>query len=599
MMFDKDERVRVAKNLTFFCPVSLANINQCLAESSLEPSLVKITKSRKGLPIFKLGDQLRHSQYDPLKEGLRKWQNRNYQDQKFIFNLNNDFLYEMEAGLHDFKKNGSNHSELFLVYSKPEIFMEMLRVRDLSFLTVFKKVRVYFPENLAAFKLAMSEINEEIFISHDPHSPLPDNFTEQVLRCLEEHRKKIISAKITQLNFEIRWLKNFIKNIYHLDNAFPLANLVNVFKGQKAMVVGAGISIYHRFAEISERKKNGEVLFLVDTCLPAFLKRGIIPDFVVALDGGYYNSLDFKDLLTFAKAIERNETKLLTSLIFYPPVLNYFTGKKYFFYFKNNNSIIENLGYDVFQSSKRMSFLDKKQSLVQVGSSVASVMLSVVAKLGFKRADLWGFDFKGFFFQNHLCESIHWEHYYSRATRLEPTTHYEFKEVFYSLDEEERIKIKSQKNYFATAGVNLRKYGDEFAGSLRLYPEIHWKKINFAQEISLFPENGEKPSGGLKRFLGLKKIFYKREKINFVSNLKKSLQVFKGLIVAFLREHHQENLAKINDFLATEPLLKKIFSSEFSMEEVSSMTKQKSYFVLKKISIMENNLISVEKRSTG
>jgi hypothetical protein len=115
-----------------------------------------------------------------------------------------------------------------------------------------------------------------------------------------------------------RWNKNIISNIRHLKTSWR-----PVFPDKPVLLVGAGLSVDNALPLILKNRAKA-VIICVDTALPPLIENGIIPDAVIIVEGGFYNTLDFvghKDC----------GVPVIADLSSYPPLLNSLPAHKSFF----------------------------------------------------------------------------------------------------------------------------------------------------------------------------------------------------------------------------------------------------------------------------
>ena len=114
------------------------------------------------------------------------------------------------------------------------------------------------------------------------------------------------------------WIRNIYKNLSGRNSYLPLSAL----KTQKPVVLaGAGESLESFPAE----HVRDMFIVAIDTALPYFIQRGIRPDAVLAVDGQFFNFLDFIGLDTFA------DIPLIMDITLYPGINRLFSGRKYLF----------------------------------------------------------------------------------------------------------------------------------------------------------------------------------------------------------------------------------------------------------------------------
>ncbi|GHV84019.1 hypothetical protein AGMMS50212_13590 [Spirochaetia bacterium] len=92
---------------------------------------------------------------------------------------------------------------------------------------------------------------------------------------------RIDANKKTVLGFGRRWSRNILKNCSIIKN---IAKIKTV--DHDCIVAGAGPSLGKNIEQVRALKKNGCILFAVSSAAPCLIKFDIVPDVVVASDGG-------------------------------------------------------------------------------------------------------------------------------------------------------------------------------------------------------------------------------------------------------------------------------------------------------------------------
>ncbi len=504
------KRELIEANLEYFPKLSYKEISTPEANSSANsPELkqIEIFQSKVGLPVFKYNKKWAHSRFNPMVEAERKWKDKSYQGQKSWVYSQGNFLYEIEWAVQEIKqevkqeigdsvkKNDTPDQALYLFFENKFLFSKLLELRNLAFLSFFKEVEVYFPHQKNLFLEKINEIAPEGILSfYDPLNIIQSDFIKKVEKVILEKKKQFFSRNITGQQFQVRWLKNTILNLSHLGKFLPFNNLVDSFWGERVLLVGAGLSLQHLRKVMDQLSKQTYKIIAVDTALPYLIKNNLIPDFVISLDGGYANSLDFKNLLEFQQTQNKKgrikKINLITPLFIYPCIMKNDWEGIYVFQVEEQKDLVGQVIKYLF--SELNKFIYKKNpeeghlfhqgnkgNEVQVGGSVASTLINLIKKMGFAQVDLIGFDFMSIFYQNHLFASMHFDYYYERSNRLKPVVNQDFQETTLALDKESKEELKQQKReinnlegdvgleQFSIIGFNMRKYKAEFIQALK------------------------------------------------------------------------------------------------------------------------------------
>ncbi len=112
---------------------------------------------------------------------------------------------------------------------------------------------------------------------------------DAVLRSLEEEIRQFWQNRITLAHLSRLWLRNLFTNLSILASGGPAPVLA---RSRPVLVAGAGPSLEAALARIAGHRER-LTLLAVDTALPTLTDAGLVPDWVCALDGQYYNLEDF------------------------------------------------------------------------------------------------------------------------------------------------------------------------------------------------------------------------------------------------------------------------------------------------------------------
>ncbi len=225
--------------------------------------------------------------------------------------------------------DGTIDATLIVIERSTEIFSLLCRNRDISFL---RNVHLFIGDSLRDIHgfieglTALSFSGHRIVKLRGGYSLYRDYYDE-VEHCFRESMSGKISDLLTRYAFEALWMRNTINNMPSLVGMRSIASLKGTLRGQPALVVNAGPSLLNQL-EFLYQIQNRIHLIAVDTALTPLLKRGIFPDFVVTLDAGFYNSLDFRWL--FSGRADCGNMKLVADIVTNPIILRHWRGSIFF-----------------------------------------------------------------------------------------------------------------------------------------------------------------------------------------------------------------------------------------------------------------------------
>lgn len=198
---------------------------------------------------------------------------------------------------------------------------------------------------------------------------------EQLRDFIKELNKQVIGYRMnvnTGIRFSEVKADNFFHNIDYVRTGYKARQLTDVLPLDiPAIVVSAGPSLNKNVAEL-KKAKNKAFIIAVDTAMKPLLNAGVTPDMFAIIDG-----------LKPLKLIEDDRSKnipLITTIDSAKAVLDFHTGKKFFY----------NEGKEYMEHLFEMN--GQSFEGVNVGGSVATLALSLVCHVGFKRVILVGQD---------------------------------------------------------------------------------------------------------------------------------------------------------------------------------------------------------------
>lgn len=189
----------------------------------------------------------------------------------------------------------------------------------------------------------------------------------------------VCKSKIVDINtiakFSKRWLINTIKNIASINNGnmYLLSELENKYKGQTALIAGAGPSLNENIAKI-QANRDKFVIFAVNKSVKYLIQNGITPDFVVGLDA-------------------RNMDKTLGELDGNLSRANCIMD------IRTDNTIVRKGFAKIFVNFSETDFLIKKlakynnqMKFYEAGGSASTFALTAAVKMGFSKIVMAGVD---------------------------------------------------------------------------------------------------------------------------------------------------------------------------------------------------------------
>ena len=175
------------------------------------------------------------------------------------------FIYEPDLPLLRFVLSNVDMSEHFAsgrVYITNDL-EELIKHLEETFITK-DKVEVVFLQNYAVVR------NKDLLM-----------LTQRVY---EACKSKIVDVN-TITKFSKQWLENALNNLALFKNRemYKLSDLYGKYKGQTAIIAGAGPSLADNIGNI-QANRNKYIIFAVNKAVKFLLLNGITPDYVVALD---------------------------------------------------------------------------------------------------------------------------------------------------------------------------------------------------------------------------------------------------------------------------------------------------------------------------
>jgi len=279
-------------------------------------------------PNIRLHGKTIHSKRNPEGEAHNLVHDIPVQDGIVLLFLGLGLGYQVENLKKRFAGKGTD-ATLIVVERSTEIFSLLCNNRDISFL---KNAHLFIGESLRDVQAFTQEIGAFSFSgyrivklrgSHSLHS----DYYDEVERCFKESLAGKLSDLLTRYAFEAMWMRNTIDNIPSLVGSRSISSLRGILRGKPVLVVNAGPSLHNQL-QLLHKIQNRIHLIAVDTVLTPLLKAGIVPDFVVTLDAGFHNSLDFRYLFTGGGGC--CDMKLVADIVTNPIILRHWNGHVFF-----------------------------------------------------------------------------------------------------------------------------------------------------------------------------------------------------------------------------------------------------------------------------
>ena len=230
-------------------------------------------------------------------------------------------------------------------------------------------------------------------------------FYSEILNTME----KEISNIFTNMYFENIWTKNVIFNSEYIKKSADILVFKNAFKDLKALLICPGPTLKHSI-EIIKKDRENFLIICVDTSYSVLCKHGIIPDFVVTVDGGFFNSLDF--------VYENSNFPYLVMDM------------------ACNKIIPRNINADIirFTSSENLGIIKYIQGFTELSclttsSTVATAMIDFANYIGLDEVLLIGFDNSYPFYERHIKHALSYEYMVNKTNKLKTYESYYFNAI--------------------------------------------------------------------------------------------------------------------------------------------------------------------------
>lgn len=353
----------------------------------------------------------------------------------------------------------------------------------------------------------------------------------------------------TNLYFENIWTKNIIFNSEYINKSSDISIFKNAFNGFKALLVCPGPTLINHIEKIKENRAN-LIIICVDTSYSVLCKHGIIPDFVITVDGGFFNSLDFvyenKKFPYLIMDIACN--KIIPKII------------------SDTTNIIR------FSSTSDLGIVEYLKKITNISSlttsnTVATTMIDFAYYTSFDKVLLIGFDNSYPYYQRHIRHALSYEYMINKTNKLKTMESYYF----------DAIKNNSNINFYPPTEFIFESQIEYFKELKNKYSKMFIRRIKSdAINIDCFEEDiieNFLENNAREKVLNIAEKLYKKENSNNIkeayTKLKNILEEFRNIILSYNNENKDYNEITniIKEYQKKAPILKNILSAAIIMSE--------------------------------
>ncbi|HNZ26042.1 MAG TPA: DUF115 domain-containing protein [Spirochaetota bacterium] len=424
----------------------------------------KIEKSKSSFDTLVFDGRYVHSKYRPEREG---------EDQRFIAkSLVSIFGVGLAYSALNLIKN--NQESIFIIFEPIKVFydnfLNILKSKahlfDLKKILLINSVDI---SKIYTFILQNNYLGEgRINYSHNQLYKVL--FHEDETRIIEAIKKSIemhIQNILTESNFAYLWTKNFLYNSTNFYK-YPISDLKENDQGDNiAIIAGAGPSLNVDMKTLKSYR-NRYTLFATDTAIKPIIKNGIIPDFILSLDGQYYSLDDFPSNILEQSAI-------ICDLISYPGIARNFKNIIYSVSDNFYDSIIK-----YFFDGLNVNLDDYK---LELSGTVSDFALKCAIKLGFKNICFSGLDLSYPNFITHAIGTPLYDRLFSKSGYCAP-----LEDSFVKISKNRKLKkIIRNDGKTVFTDLALENYALGFNSVKNNYHNINiYNSLHLGYDISTF-----------------------------------------------------------------------------------------------------------------
>ena len=354
----------------------------------------------------------------------------------------------------------------------------------------------------------------------------------------------------TNLYFENIWTKNIIFNSEYINKSPDISVFKNAFKSFKALLICPGPTLINYIEKIKNNREN-LIIICVDTSYSVLCKHGIIPDFVITVDGGFFNSLDFV-------YEEKNFPYLIMDIACNKIIPKIICDKTNIIRFSSTSDlgIVEYLKRQINISSLTTS------------NTVATTMIDFAYYTSFDKVLLIGFDNSYPYYQRHIKHALSYEYMINKTNKLKTMESYYF----------EAIKNNSNINVYPPTEFIFENQIKYFKELKNKYSKMFIGRVKSdAIDINSFEEDiieNFLEDNAREKVLNISEKLYRKENSNNIKEayieLKNILEEFRNIILSYNKSNeksYNEITNTIKEYQKKAPILKNILSAAIVMSE--------------------------------
>ena len=354
----------------------------------------------------------------------------------------------------------------------------------------------------------------------------------------------------TNLYFENIWTKNIIFNSEYINKSPDISVFKNAFKSFKALLICPGPTLINYIEKIKNNREN-LIIICVDTSYSVLCKHGIIPDFVITVDGGFFNSLDFV-------YEEKNFPYLIMDIACNKIIPKIICDKTNIIRFSSTSDlgIVEYLKRQINISSLTTS------------NTVATTMIDFAYYTSFDKVLLIGFDNSYPYYQRHIKHALSYEYMINKTNKSKTMESHYF----------EAIKNNSNINVYPPTEFIFENQIKYFKELKNKYSKMFIGRIKSdAIDINSFEEDiieNFLEDNAREKVLNISEKLYRKENSNNIKEayieLKNILEEFRNIILSYNKSNeksYNEITNTIKEYQKKAPILKNILSAAIVMSE--------------------------------
>lgn len=520
----------------------------------------KIEKNKEGLITVSKNGKAVHSKYNIENECKRALEKINKNKNLLIiygFGLGYIVKYLLENISDYFDEKTLKNLKIIVIiedaalfkYSYHNIFYNIFNANNKNIFFIHNEDNIEYINKIADYK-NINGTNLVLLPSLTKEEREKANkFYGEILNNIEKEFSNIF----TNMYFENIWTKNIIFNGEYIKSSSDMSIFKNAFKGLKALLICAGPTLINYIEKIKTYREN-LIIICVDTSYSALYKNGIIPDFVITADGGFFNSLDFVyESAKFPYLIMDIACNKIIPKIIY-----------------NKANIIR---FSSMSDLGIAEYLRKFTDLSSLAASntVATAMIDFAYYAGFDKVLLIGFDNSYPYYQRHIKHTLSYEYAINKTNKLKTMESYYFDAIKKSSNIDNypptEFVFESQVEYF---NEFKNKYSNMFIGRIK----SDAIKIDSIEEelIENFLEDKIR-----EKALNIANKLYKKENIDIKKayiELKNILEEFRNIILDNKADYNQI-IDIIKKYQLKAPILKNILSTVIIMSERGEASENK------------------------